>query len=183
MNIARRIGPLVLALIAVSACLGGESLPPTQVGDGPVQLNLTPVADIPIPQGVSYDSERSLILSEKDRWTGRLVMSSSLTPVKSFAFYKEQMPGFQWTPVMSVQSRTSVLTFTRDNRAATVQIEGTTFGGSDIVITIAPRNENSGLSGGLSGGMSAAPLGSVSSQPAPPLRGGMYPASGPGAGR
>jgi len=181
MSFARRIGPLVLALMAVSACLGGESLPPTQVGDGPVQLNLTPVTDIPIPQGVSYDSERSLILSEKDRWTGRLVMSSSLTPVKSFAFYKEQMPGFQWTPVMSVQSRTSVLTFIRDNRAATVQIEGTTFGGSDIVITIAPRNENSGL--GTGGVMSAAPLGSVSSQPAPPLRGGMYPAAGPSAGR
>ncbi|MGE4220777.1 MAG: hypothetical protein AB7G39_15125 [Alphaproteobacteria bacterium] len=179
MNIARRIGPLVMAA-TLSACLGGETLPPTQVGDGPVQLNLSPVTDIPIPQGVSYDSERSLILSEKDRWTGRLVMSSSLTPVKSFAFYKEQMPGFQWTPVMSVQSRTSVLTFTRDNRAATVQIEGTTFGGSDIVITIAPRNENSGLGGGM---MGAAPLGQVSSQPAPPLRGGMYPAAGPNSGR
>lgn len=173
-DIARRAGPLTLVLLTLSGCLGGETLPPSQVGEGPVQLNMTPITDIPIPQGVSYDAERSLILSEKDRWTGRLVMSSSLTPVKSFAFYKEQMPGFSWTPVMSVQSRTSVLTFVRDSRAATVQIERTTFGGSDIVVTIAPRNE----SAGGDGMMGAAPLGPVSSQPAPPLRGGVYPAAG-----
>ena len=66
-------------------------------------------------------------------------MKVGLSPSKAFAFYRREMPTFKWAPVMSVQSEISVLTFTREDRAATVQIEGRTISGSIVIVTIAPR--------------------------------------------
>jgi hypothetical protein len=40
---------------------------------------------------------------------------------------------------MSVQAGVSVLTFTRGERAATIQIENNTLRGSTVSITVAPR--------------------------------------------
>jgi len=98
-----------------------------------------PVTDIPIPKGATMDTERSLILSSRDRWTGRVVMKVGLSVAKAFAFYQQKMPGFRWAPVMSVQSDISVLAFTREDRAATVQIQPRTLSGSLVTVTIAPR--------------------------------------------
>ncbi len=42
---------------------------------------------------------------------------------------------------MSVQAEVSVLSFTRGDRAATVQIEGRTLGGS-VSVTVAPANRS-----------------------------------------
>ncbi|NKB55412.1 MAG: hypothetical protein GKS00_03655 [Alphaproteobacteria bacterium] len=104
-----------------------------------VALDSRPVTDIPIPEDATLDNERSLILSSRDQWTGRIVMKVGQSPSKAFAFYQREMPAFRWTPIMSVQSEISVLTFTREDRAATVQVQSRTISGAIVIVTIAPR--------------------------------------------
>lgn len=132
---------LLGAATVLSACTGTDTdLPATvRVGDGPAAADFQPVTDIPIPEDATMDTERSLILSNQDHWTGRVVMKVGLSAPKAFAFYQQQMPNFRWIPVMSVQSDISVLAFTRDERAATVQVQSRTITGSLVTVTIAPR--------------------------------------------
>lgn len=125
----------------LSACAGGDmAIPATSRSISAENTpEFRPVTDLPIPEDARLDTERSLILSSRDQWTGRIVMKVSQPPGKAFAFYQREMPAFQWVPVMSVQSEISVLAFTRDNRAATVQIQDRNIGGALVIVTIAPR--------------------------------------------
>ena len=75
------------------------------------------------------------------------------------------MPRFNWQPVAVVRGATSSLTYTRGDRVATVQITGTTLGGSEVEITVAPAANGSGGYGSQvmgtaprSGGIQSAPL-------------------------
>ncbi|MEW5726276.1 MAG: hypothetical protein AB1918_00480, partial [Pseudomonadota bacterium] len=119
-------------------CGSSTRLPATAAGDSaPPEFSL--VTDIPIPAGAEMDNERSLILSDRDRWTGRVVMKLWKSAAEATAFYQAQMPGFGWEPVMSVTSGISVLSYTRGDRAATVQIEKSQLWGSTVLVTVAPR--------------------------------------------
>ena len=128
-------------VLLLSACAGGDmAIPATSRSISAENTpEFRPVTDIPIPEDARLDTERSLILSSRDQWTGRIVMKVSQSPGKAFAFYQREMPAFRWTPVMSVQSETSVLAFTREDRAATVQIQNRNNSGPLVIVTIAPR--------------------------------------------
>jgi len=135
--------PTIAAIFAATALLGAcaqnEPLSATQSNTAPGATTeaFRPVSDVPIPKDAALDAERSLILSGQDEWTGRLVMVTSVSATEAYAFYKSQMPLFDWTPIMSVQSGISVLTFSRRERAATVQIERRALGGTVITVTVA----------------------------------------------
>ncbi len=128
----------LLATLLAAGCGSSTRLPATAAGDTvPVEFSL--VTDIPIPAGAEMDNERSLILSDRDRWTGRVVMKLGRSAAEATAFYQTQMPGFGWEPVMSVTAGTSVLSYIRGDRAATVQIEKSQLWGSTVLVTVAPR--------------------------------------------
>ncbi len=139
------ITPLFLLLI-IASCAQNEPLSPTKSATTPAgQLQqFQPVSDVPIPKDATLDAERSLILSSTDDWTGRLVMTTSISTTEAFAFYKAEMPRFEWDPIMIVQSAISVLNFTRAGRAATVQVERRTLGGSLVTVTVARTHETAG---------------------------------------
>jgi len=143
------------ALFALAACSQGTKLQPTSSGDGKsgIEQNFSLLTDIPIPPDSSLNVERSLILGDLDRWTGRIVLNVGQGATPTFALYQTQMPNFGWSPIMSVQAEISVLSFTRGERAATVQIESRTLGGSIATITVAPRQ-----SGGAPGTGANAPV-------------------------
>jgi hypothetical protein len=163
---------LVLAL-GVSACSRGTQLPPASAasanGDLPVNFQL--VTDIPIPSGATMDNDRSLILSDRDRWTGRVVMTLYNSANEVTSFYQQQMPNFGWQPLMSVTAETSVMTYVRGDRAATVQVERRTVIGTIVSVTVAPKqSDNAGGSYGGGGYDSTpmprpAPAGSIRSEP------------------
>ena len=140
-----RRGPLFAAIClgaaaVLTACANREtSLPATVSPTDAPAADFRPVTDIPIPEDATMDTERSLILSSRDRWTGRVVMKVGLSAAKAFAFYQQEMPNFRWAPVMSVQSDISGLAFTREDRAAMVQVQPRRLGGSLVTVTIAPR--------------------------------------------
>ncbi|MBO89100.1 MAG: hypothetical protein CMP14_06220 [Rickettsiales bacterium] len=128
-----------VVIVLLGACAQNEPLSATQSNSAASLKTeiFRPVSDVPIPKDAALNAERSLILSDRDEWTGRLVMYSSITATEAYAFYKTQMPLFDWTPIMSIQSETSVLTFSRTERAATIQIERRALGGSSITVTVA----------------------------------------------
>ena len=111
-------------------------------------------SDVPVPAGAKMDLERSLVLGERDAWIGRLVMTVSANASRTYDFYFAEMPRFSWSPITTVRAGTSVLTYSRGNRVATIQISGRTLGGSDISMTISPK----GVPVGPSSGVSSAPL-------------------------
>ncbi|PPR63605.1 MAG: hypothetical protein CFH10_00473 [Alphaproteobacteria bacterium MarineAlpha4_Bin2] len=137
--------PLFVLILLGTACAKNEPLSPTKSASTPAgqSQQFRPVSDVPIPKDATLDAERSLILSGTEDWTGRLVMTSSITPTEAFGFYKTEMPRFAWDPMMTVQSAVSVLSFTRDGRAAAVQIEPRALGGTLITVTVARAQESS----------------------------------------
>ena len=137
-------------IITIAACAQNEPLIPTTSSATPAgQLQqFQPVSDVPIPKDATLDAERSLILSGTDYWTGRLVMTTSISTTEAFAFFKSEMPLFEWDPIMSVQSAISVLSFTRAGRAATVQIERRALGGTLVTVTVARMHETVGSPAG-----------------------------------
>ncbi|MGB0632173.1 MAG: hypothetical protein ACPGRZ_15895, partial [Alphaproteobacteria bacterium] len=113
--------------------------------------------DIAVPAGAKMDVERSLVLGARDDWIGRLSMDSGQSPSASYDFFLQEMPKYRWQEITTVRSETSVLTYSRDNRIATIQITKKTLGGSKIDVTVSPR----GRPPPPSSAMPAAPAGSV----------------------
>ena len=113
---------------------GGETPAP---GQG--RSALDQVADVPVPADSAVDLERSIILGDRDNWSGRLAISSSYTVNEMFDFYRQQMPRFGWTELSVVRAANSVLTYMRDNRIATVQITGARMDSARIDFIVSPR--------------------------------------------
>jgi hypothetical protein len=162
--------PLFAALVAALFALGGcnsTTLTPSSKGEPneAPQPSFADFSDMPIPASARMNIDRSLILGPKESWLGRLVFRSSNSAAESFDFYANGMPRFNWQPVAVVRGSTSSMTYTRSDRVATVQITGTTLGGSEVEITVAPAVNGSGGYGAhvvgtppRSGGVQSAPL-------------------------
>ena len=126
--------------LALAACFQGLPLQPSMPADQTgVEKSFSLLTDFVIPPNASLDVERSLILGDLDRWTGRIILNVGQPAARTFALYQTQMPNFGWEPVMSVQAEVSVLSFTRGERAATIQIEDRMLRGSKVAVTVAPR--------------------------------------------
>lgn len=117
-----------------------ESSRPDQLGTaGAVGVTFSQFSDIPIPAGANMDLERSLVLGDRDRWIGRLVMTVPGDAGRAYDFYAAEMPKFGWIAVTMVRGETSVLTYTHADRVATVQIRGRTISGAAVSLTVSPR--------------------------------------------
>lgn len=128
------------AALALAGCSQGAPLQPTSSAESSgIEKNFSLLTDIPVPPNSTLDVERSLILGDLDRWTGRIILNVGQGAPQTFTLYQTEMTNFGWEPIMSVQAEVSVLSFTRGERAATVQIENRTLGGSTVSVTVAPR--------------------------------------------
>ena len=137
-----------LAMLLLSACAGSTtSLPQTQAGDPQAPMDFQLLADIPIPSGATMDNDRSLILGDRDRWTGRVVMRVWKSAPEAVAFYQQQMPQFGWEPVMAATSGISVMAYTRGDRAASVQIERGTMWGATVSVIVGHRPDGKAAQG------------------------------------
>lgn len=130
---------LGFSVVALGGCGSSTSLPQTQAGDPQQQPDFSLLTDIPVPSGATMDNERSLILGDKDRWTGRVVMKLWKSAPDANVFYQAQMPAFGWEPIMAATSGISVMAYVRGDRAATVQIESSTMWGSTVSIIVGHR--------------------------------------------
>jgi hypothetical protein len=150
-----------LAVLSLSGCSWFSSsspiAPSSRAGEGATmdKQQAAEFTDIPIPAGARMDLDRTLVLGPRDNWIGRLVYTSAANPNDLFEFYARELPRFGWAGITAVRAGTSVLSFTRGERVATVQISRTTLGGSEVLITISPRT---GSSIDATGGAPRAPV-------------------------
>lgn len=144
----------ILAAGALAGCAETADLKATRAGTatGGETAGLAQFSDIPIPPSARMNVERSLILGTRADWIGRLVFTTSLSPQETFAFFGRDMTAFGWQEITRVRARISVLSFTRGERAATIQVSGSTLGGTEVDFTVSPVNRAAG-----SGGTSPAP--------------------------
>ncbi len=138
----------VTAALAIGACSsmpgssGGSSTSSTSSSTATKSTaapSYQPVSDVPIPAGTKINTEKSLILGAGDKWVGRMVLVTDRPSTQAYTYYLEQMPTFGWEQVSAVQGKTSTMTFTRGDRAANLEIVPSTFSGSEVSITVSPR--------------------------------------------
>jgi hypothetical protein len=134
---------LVLGLVFLSACsMPATTIPTTGdktlAGNSPAVANS--YADIPISANDQLAVDKSLLLNTGEQWIGRAVLKSKLDTVQAFEYYLSNMPTHGWISITAVQSETSVLTYEKGSRVATIQIERGTLRGSQISVTVSPRD-------------------------------------------
>ena len=94
--------------------------------------------DVPLPPGSVIKQQDTLVMSTANTWLGRISLSVSGEPQAVFTYFKDGLPASGWTLTSSSFSKTSLLTFTKGERVANIQMQGTSFGGNDVLITVAP---------------------------------------------
>ncbi|CAN0548828.1 unnamed protein product, partial [Laminaria digitata] len=131
------------AFLFVAGCTSGNapvSTPGTSTGNtARTAVGFAQFPDIAVPAGAKMDVERSLVLGARDDWIGRLSMSAGGSSSEAYDFFLREMPKFGWQEITTVRSEISVLTYSRRERVATIQIRRNTLGGSAIDITVSPR--------------------------------------------
>ncbi|MFN0042899.1 MAG: hypothetical protein ACKVSF_06770 [Alphaproteobacteria bacterium] len=132
-------GALALALAACQGTTQISSTTPEAKQAGNAPSGFAQFTDIPIPEGARMDMERTLILGSQEKWIGRLAIASGASAAAVFDLYQDQMVRFGWVEISAVRSETSVLTFSREERVATIQIQRSTLGSTLIDITVTPR--------------------------------------------
>lgn len=128
---------LVFALVGCSSSNDTFSNSQT-TASGRTAMGFSQFPDIAVPPGSRMDVERSLVLGARDDWIGRLSITTSKNPSEAYDFFQREMPKYRWQEITTVRSETSILTFTRNSRVATIRIQRKRFGGSLVDVTVSP---------------------------------------------
>ena len=94
--------------------------------------------DVPLPPGAVIKQQDTLVMGSANNWLGRIGMSVSGEPQGIFTYFKDGMTAAGWALTSSSFSKTSLLTFTKSDRVANIQVQAANFGGNDVLITVAP---------------------------------------------
>lgn len=150
---------LVVAGLGVAACASSPMTPGSRGEGGDNTPSFSQFSDVPVPAKASMDVDHSLLLGHGDSWVGRLVFSSWWSNTGAlYDFYRAEMPGYGWREITSMRGPTSVQTWQRSERVATIQISDTTFG-VEVVLTMAPA-----VGAGMPTASAPAPVPKVSRQ-------------------
>jgi hypothetical protein len=109
--------------------------------DGQAVPSFSQFSDIPIPTDSEMDLERTFILGKQENWIGRLVISSGHSAMEIFDFFRNEMPKFDWKEIAVVRSEVSILTYSRGDRIASLQIQSNTLIGSMVNMVITPKED------------------------------------------
>jgi len=121
----------------LSACAtGGASIGGANAVTETTSKQLT--GDVPLPPGATIKQQETLVMGAGNTWIGRMSLSVSGEPQSVFAYFRDGLPGSGWTLTSSSFARLSLLTFTKADRVANVQIQNGNFGNNDVLITVAP---------------------------------------------
>jgi hypothetical protein len=128
---------LITALTSVAcANMGGSAVGGDSTVTEATSKQLS--GDVPLPPGAVIKQQDTLVMSAASTWLGRISLSVAGEPQAVFTYFKDGMPASGWTLTSSSFSKTSLLTFTKGDRVANIQMQGTNFGGNDVLITVAP---------------------------------------------
>jgi len=141
------------AAMGLGACAQGTGLAPsastmdaqTQSQSGNVDTPPAPqkafnrFPDIPIPTKAEMDTTRTLVFGSGETWYGQLGLDTGHNANTMFDFYKQELTGFGWQEITSVRAQLSVLTYERQGRILSIQIQKGSLGGAVVTLTVSPR--------------------------------------------
>jgi hypothetical protein len=156
---------LVLVTLLLGACGTVQTAnQPGQSGGDPSKSGFTTFPDMPMPGGFDLDMKRTMVVGGNESWFGQMTFTTRFGANEMFDFYKQQMTAFGWEEITSIRAPVSVLTYSRQDRIATIQVQSRMVYGSEVLITVSPR----GAPGGGSGGGIGLPSGTGA--PVPPVQ-------------
>ncbi len=132
----------LIALVALGGCAMDNGL--SRTTDAPAGPNSESSAfsqfpDIPMPADAVLNMDKTLAFGSNQSWIGRLVIKSSLDGNAIFDFYRRELPGYQWQEITSVRGAISTMTHARDKRILTIQISRNALGGTEVTLTVSPK--------------------------------------------
>ena len=148
-NAARRLAACILSLsLTISACAPRKAGPSSATGNTNAAManskaagqSAAPVAfaDIPVPKGRKINVEKTMVVGT-DVWFGQLTYDTNHSAESMFSFYTQELPSYGWGKITAVRAQKSFMTYERQNRVMTVAIHANRFLGSEVTITVSPR--------------------------------------------
>ncbi len=116
--------------------------------------------DLPMPQGAKINVDKTLVVGTKT-WFGQLTLDTSQSADTMFEFYSRELANYGWRRIAAVRAPTSILTYDRDNRVLAIAIQPSRVYGSEVTVTVSPREEAipEGPAGGPAVGPAIGPTG------------------------
>ena len=137
----KKLAACVLAVGLLAAC-AKETIQPAFKSEnafegGEIQStpNFAQFKELPIPERATMNLEKTLMFGNAPM-VGRVVFKAPYTQSGLFDFYMQEMPKFGWRELTTIRTTNSVLTFTRDNRVAVIQLTSLKLGRTEVVIDI-----------------------------------------------
>jgi hypothetical protein len=96
--------------------------------------------DIPNLKGWKINNDKTMVVGT-DVWYGRLTFDTSHSANSTFIFYTRELPNYGWRKITSTRAQTSFLTYDRQNRVLTMAISPNRIRGSEVMITVSPREQ------------------------------------------
>ncbi len=130
------------AIVALGGCAMESGLSRTDeapAGPSSDSSAFSQFPDIPMPADAVLNMDKTLAFGSNQSWIGRLTIKSSLDGNAIFDFYRQELPGYQWQEITSVRGAISSMTHARDNRILSLQISRNALGGTEVTLTVSPK--------------------------------------------
>jgi hypothetical protein len=98
-------------------------------------------SDIPIPKSREINLDKTMVVGT-ELWFGRLTFETGLSAEKMFTFYIRELTNYGWEKITAVRSQTSLMTYGRNDRIINIAIEPNRIHGSEVRITMSPREQS-----------------------------------------
>ena len=102
--------------------------------------------DLPMPSNSKMNIGKSILFGSESDWFGRLNLVVNMSGAEVFDFYIYEMPNFGWKEITSIRSDISLITYERGGRIANVRIDSSSTRGTEVWVTVSPRDTGSSLS-------------------------------------
>jgi hypothetical protein len=137
------ISVIIITAFTVGGCATSQDFLSTFSSANKKQnVALRQFKDIPIPNSAEINVEKTLVFGTED-WIGQLAVVAEQDPFTLYNFFRKNLPNHQWEEITAIRAPTSVLAYTRKDRVLTMQITSVKFGGSDILMTMSPKDPES----------------------------------------
>lgn len=132
------------AMLVLSGCAQTAAIAPsggTVIGkDGKGKQVSTQFSDLPVPKGAKMNVDKTVVVGTKI-WFGQLTLDTSHGADVMFNFYSRELPNYGWRRIASIRAPTSILTYERHNRVLYIAIRPSRIRGSEVTITVSPKEE------------------------------------------
>jgi len=126
-------------------------------------------ADLPVPKGAKMNIDKTFVVGT-ETWFGQLTLDTNHNANTMFDFYERELSNYGWRKITSVRAKTSILGYDRDNRIMTIAIQPGRILGSEISITVSPREKSQVPAAAPAAAMPAPMKAPMRSAPLPPVR-------------